>query len=480
MLAEIGQDAYDVFVSDTSIWMEPEGSNGSFSGVALIDELVFSVTIDASELPYYYETYYAAVTPLPMHELGADLTLVETSTGWSLEGDMTTAMEATQTEDGYRYAPTVTCGPYTFGSFSNQIVTMTLNEEFAGDPDGDLPTIETVVVKYIDQSTDIDALIAGEVDIVNGVVEGEKIEKAKAAVEDGVLGESNYARNGFGYVAMACEYGITAIQEVRYAIAYILDTDEIIQSVLGGYGTTVNGDYGVAQWMYQDNEDAVDALPSYSFSIDNANAELDKTDYIYEEDGVTLFDASLATADNGYYRYNSAGEVLELYHMGTEDNTVTDAIENQFNSYCGLVGMKFNIAIVDFDTLLSNYYYRYLLGDDEQHYNTYNLAVSFTAVYDPYGSSYHSDYLGTWVNATQISDPELDALIEDLRETDPTDSESYSEKWLAYQTKWNELLPLVPIYSNSYFDYYSAELEGVNTTSFWDWSNIICKIKFVD
>ena len=61
------------------------------------------------------------------------------------------------------------------------------------------PSIETIIVKTVNATLDVDMLVNGEVDIVQGVVEGDKIEKAKAAEN---VQESTYARNGFGNVPM--------------------------------------------------------------------------------------------------------------------------------------------------------------------------------------------------------------------------------------------------------------------------------------
>ena len=108
----------------------------------------------------------------------------------------------------------------------------------------------------------------GEDDIVQGVVEGDKIEKAKAAEN---VQESTYARNGYGNVPMHTDFGATKEKEVRHAIAYILDKDDLINNILGGYGTTVNSDYATAYWTYQVKKAELDSkLINYAFSIDKA------------------------------------------------------------------------------------------------------------------------------------------------------------------------------------------------------------------
>ncbi|MGL5977808.1 MAG: ABC transporter substrate-binding protein [Erysipelotrichaceae bacterium] len=451
-----------------------DGTAGKFEGVKLIDDSKFSLTIAAENLPYFYEWSYVAVTPVPMHVYAEGATISSDDTGSSIEGtDLVANTKDVASE--FRFRPTVTSGPYTFESYENGQVVLKLNEKFAGDWTGDKPTIGTIVQKSINQTTDMDILVAGETHILAGVVEGEKIEKGKAASN---LAFSQYSRNGYGNVPIATDFGATSDAAVRRAIAYVIDKDTVIQNVLGGYGSTVNGDYGKAQWMYQVNKAEVDALPNYAFSIDNANTELDTTEWVYEADGTTPWDATKAVSATDYYRYNAAGEVLEIRHLGTENNPVTDALEVSFLENYPKVGVKFSLDRTDFAGLLDNYYDGYKLGADRK-YNTFNMATSFTPVYDPYYGSFHSDFAGTQNNPTQISDAYLDATIEAMRNMDPEQKDDYAAAWLAYQTRWNELLPTVPIYANTYFDFYSADLEfDVQTGPMKSWSELICKIKF--
>ena len=73
-------------------------------------------------------------------------------------------------------------------------------------------------------------------------------------------------------------------------------------------------------------------MPFHKYSLSNANASLDASPYKFEADGVTPWDASKATADGEYFRHTAEGEKLVVKHKGTDDNTVTDAVENQFNA----------------------------------------------------------------------------------------------------------------------------------------------------
>jgi len=65
--------------------------------------------------------------------------------------------------------------------------------------------------------------------------------------------------------------------------------------------------------------------------------------------------------------------------------------------------------------------------------------------------------------------------------TYPTADDTYAAWWRMYITRWNYLLPEIPLYSNEYYDLYNAQIKGVEeypTNPFWspssaliDWSS---------
>ena len=464
-----------------------KGETDRFKGVKLIDDYKFSVTIDKEELPYFWEVLYASASPLPMAVWAPEVTIDQNDDGAKLVGPGLEAVDIldedkieagekqehnafTKVASEERFKPTITCGPYKFESFENSAVTVKYNEHFKGTYDGKLPQLEYVIIRSIPQDTDVDQCINGDVDAVTGVIEGEKIEKAKAADSTEV---NYYARNGFGGVFIHCDFGPTADRNVRHALAYLINRDEIIAGVLGGYGSVTNGYYGLAQWMYEDNKAAIDAFPHFTLDTARANELLDLTEWKFEADGTTPFDSAKATG--GYFRYNAAGEKLAIHHFGTEDNVVTDNVEIQFKANAFKAGIDWDLAIGDFDALLDFYYYAYELDPAERYYHTFNLATNFSVAFDPY-YEFHSDWLGTWQNSCQVNDPQLDEIMIRLRKVDPEKPEEFSKIWLEFQERWYELLPTIPLYSNQYYDVYRKEVKGFNTTPFATWAEIICDI----
>lgn len=447
------------------------GESDVLEGVKKIDELTYSVTVSKDKLPYFWELNFMRVYPFPMHTLAPDATIETTDAGSKLVGDLAEAVNLFGSD--YRFAPTVSCGPYSFISFENKQVKLTKNENFAGTWDKKTPSIETIIVKTVNATLDVDMLVNGEVDIVQGVVEGDKIEKAKAAEN---VQESTYARNGYGNVPMHTDFGATKEKEVRHAIAYILDKDDLINNILGGYGTTVNSDYSQASWTYQAKKSELDSkLINYAFSIDKANAELDNSSYKFEADGVTPWDVNKAA--EGYYRHNAEGQPLVITHLGTNDNPVTDTIELQLKQNAHKAGIDFRIERTDFAGLLDAYYYGGAKPESERKYNTFNMAVSFADANDPY-YSYSCPFAGTPTNATNTCDPELDDIIQRLRHTSSEDSEAFADTWVEYQVKWNDIMPMVPIYANQYYDFADADLNGFNTTPFASWAQVICDMSW--
>lgn len=479
-----------------------------FKGVKLLSDMSFSLTIDGSQLPYFYELSLVGTSPMPYHVLaGADFNpavdIISDTNGTKMTAKAFSRIPQIVAPGGYRYAPTVVSGPYKFVSFANQIVTLTKNEHFVGNFEGKVPTIQRVIIRRINQVIDVDLVIGGQVDLIAGVIEGAKIDKAKASANSNV---TYYARNGYGILAINCDFGPTADYRVRQAIGLLVDRNEFVDEILGGYGSLVNSMYGLSQWMYEakkeELEDPITGLINYQLNVNGANLILNETEWKYESDGTTLFDPAKALAQNNgtiegnvYFRHNAAGQVLQINHMGTVENNITDLIGIQFPKYFGRAGIKFTIKFVEFNELLNNYYYSYNLKPtetnptDRRMYHTFNLASNFGAAFDPY-YSFHSDWYDTWYNANQLVDsPDspampleegeltLDELMVLMRELEPTQRDEYLEYWFDFVVRWNKLLPNLPLYSNEYYDVFNKRISGVTTSPFWDWSDAINDIR---
>lgn len=448
------------------------GEIDEFPGARLIDDYTFSLIIDAAELPYFYETTYVLLEPICLDVYAPGAAIISDDNGCCFDKsyDLKAAMQhISETE---RFAPTVACGPYKFLSWENQTVTLEINPYFKGDLDGEKPKIQYVVQKAVNRETDVDAVIAGDLDLVWGVIEGKKIEAAKGS---GTAKLHSYMRAGYGKMSMACDFGPTADVNVRWALAYLVDRATVNDYVLAGYGGIVHAQYGYAQWMYEEAGDELEeTLVAFNLNIDKANEYLDKTEWIYEADGVTPWDASKVQDGVEYFRHNAKGEKLTINHMGTDANSVTDIIEIQYSANAPKAGVEFLVNKGDFNALLQNFQYGFEMGED-RYLNSVNMASSFEPRFDPY-FTWHTDYCGTYYNSCQLSDPELDQIIIDMRSVEPGDNDTYVDLWLKYQHRWQALMPEIPLYSNEYFDITSEYVDGIATSPFHGYEDCICKM----
>lgn len=532
-----------------------EGTSKSFPGVKYVDDQTFELTIDAAELPYFFEVQYVSVAPYPMHRfvpnaaIGEDGSSLAVKEGYTVSDEDKKALvdlynkaietsaketeasvaelEAAKKEDAdnakeydaeiekvkaageeakkaleekianvdavatsdaaalllaagaqevaqvYRFAPDVVCGPYKFVSFQNQIASFTINENYAGDQNGKKPQIKNVIIKKVNDTLDVDLAISGEIDIVAGVVEGEKIEKAKKADSTDVV---SYSRNGYGQIRFLNDLGPTKHKEVRKAIAYLVDRDQFVQNVLGGYGVVVNAGYGLAEWTYQERgEELEEALTQYALNVEKANEELDKTPYVYEQDGTTKWDAAKAKeafeADKenfDYWRYDAEGNKLQVNHYASAGNTVSDTIAGQLPNNGKQAGLFYNMQFGDFATMLE------LLKNpdlDDPKFTAFNMAVNFSIPNHPW-YQYHSSQIGN-DNQNRVNDPELDTLLESMKKLDAKDRDAFLDKWVEFQKWYNDNMPELPLYSNEYYDVFNTRVKGLQTTPTWTWADDI-------
>ena len=468
------------------------GVNGTsagvvFEGVRLTGEYSFAVTIAGVNLPYFYEPVFASFGPSPMHVLApAGASVLSDANGSTMSAGAFANMPSIIAANGFRFAPTVTSGPYKFVSNVNNTTIVELNPNYKGDYRGKKPTIDRVISKEINMLLDVDLVLSGDIDLTAGVIEGEKIEKAKAASASGVKAQF-YNRAGYGFLSLTNDFGPTKDPLVRQAVAFLVDKDYVTDIVLGGYGSPVYSEYGFAQWMAADSEEWLAAnITEYPLNATRANQLLDQTEWKFEADGVTPFSPAKAAAQNTtapfvYVRHNAAREPLVLNHMGSENNDVTTSLQTALPREFAKAGVQFTTVTTTFTVLLDNYldgFKKEATGD--RRYHMFNLATNFSTVYDPY-NSLHSDNLnrGGGFNPWGVNDPEIDRLIIKMRTTEATNRAEYLATWREYQKRWNTLMPVVPLYSNQIFDIAGPRVRNMETTPFWNWAADIIDIEIV-
>ena len=98
------------------------------------------------------------------------------------------------------------------------------------------------------------------------------------------------------------------------------------------------------------------------------------------------------------------------------------------------------------------------------------LATNFDLVFDP--TVHFAEEQGGW-SYTNIWDEQLYSEALAMRETEPGDVLTYLQHWVAFQERFNTVLPMLPVYSNLYFDFFTDSLQEYEITETITWSQAI-------
>lgn len=131
----------------------------------------------------------------------------------------------------------VSTGPYVFDGYKDQVITLKAFPGYWGGP----PQIETVIFKYIpDENTRVAALQAGEVDALAdvGVILPEQVPLLQANKDIQLLTVKVLTS-----IYMVCQTEKAPLDNpaVRRAVALLLDREQLVDKLLGGYGTPAKG-----------------------------------------------------------------------------------------------------------------------------------------------------------------------------------------------------------------------------------------------
>ena len=448
-------------------WLD--GSADAFAGVHLVDDMTFSLTVKAEELPYHFDITYATIRPRPLHVIAPECDVEDTENGATITGDFTTELlqeTINNVETGYRYNPKVTCGPYLFDNFdeASQQATLKANPEFVGDYRGVKPSIETLVIKTVSSDTMMNELESGSVDLLYGCSGGDTINAGLDLVEEGKAADATYMRNGYGKIQFDCSVFPTDSQNVRQAIAYCLDRNEFARQYTGGYGSVVHSFYGLAQWEYQDSVEWINEnLNTYEMNVDAAKELL-------EADGWNLNADGTPYSGTGTRYKEVDGEIVPLVitWCNSEGNPVSELLATMLPETMAEAGIELQATTTDFATLQNG-----ILHAGDTMYNMYNLATGFATANSPwYYFSSDEAWMGNY-NTNWIADEELNDAVVPLKSIPYEDSEAWLEAWQNFIKVWNEKLPDVPLYSDEYYDFHSTRVQGWENTATWGWQNAV-------
>ncbi len=471
------------------------GNAKTLAGFRIITDNMLQITMKAESLPYFYELNRLNILPYPITEIAPGTKVMDDGEGVYLTQPLTADLLLEYVLDekiGYLSRPRVTSGPYVLESFDGTTAKFAINPLYKGNEAGMVPRIGEIEYTTADNGNMVKWLAEGRLDLLNKVTMAEPIQQGIQLVRSDPESFSmdNTMRTGLTMLWFTETSRIAQETAVRKAIAYCFDRDSFVQEYTGSFGMKTDGFYGLGQWMYrvasgqaeppvllpenptEQEENAyeaanaawknitLDGLTLYENNTEEAIRLLEEAGWNLNENGEP-FDR---TKDR--VRYKKNGEELTrlaLTLVMPESAEARTAIEKHLVNRLRAAGITLKVKTISMKALQDAYEGRTDSGADMLY-----LGDNFSVAFDPEVFAPHAD--GTELSALK---EELYSMALDLVRTEPNDLIGFEQKWIRLQERITETLPLVPVYTNVYFDFFCRKLHNYQISHAKGWGEAI-------
>lgn len=459
-------------------------------GIRIINDRILRITAKADSLPYFYELSRLEVNPYPVQVIAPGIEVKDDGKGVYLADAIpadTVNTTVLDPENGYLSHPSVVTGAYKLESFDGKTARFAINEYYKGNREGRLPSIE--VIEYTSTKNDdmLRLLNNGTYDLLNKVTMKESIEQGFAYVHmpNGRVTSAGYPRTGLSMLWFAENSPKVQDLAVRKAIAYCFDRDAFIEAYTNGCGKRVDGMYGIGQWMFllathKINAPVSKSLPAEEYQNEieyYQNVSLDRL-HIYKFDvyqGAYELNKSGWGRNKSDVRFKEAADGTEItlnLVIGVPDSTeAREYLDEYLMKNLEKIGIKTTLKIMSMEELQKAYNGEIsgvdllYLGEDFHELLNVNM---FKPVEE-------TNETQTEKNSLVFVKDEIYELARDMVKTKPGDIKSFITKWVVMQEKISETLPLIPVYSNEYYDFYTKELHDYQITEYATWAEAVVK-----
>lgn len=477
----------------------------TFSGVRLLSDYSFSLTVSAEKNPAHHSYIYACLSPYVIeHILGTDVTVKDSDNGVYLDGTWydrknSVYIKASHLDNASRNLTSYAfSGPYTVSEWDPEKseCTLTVNPNYKGNYEGVKPSIETLVYTKVNKDSQFDALTSGAVDIISGISGNSGADTALDAVRHsgGALAATYYLEAGYKKLSLNCDFGATSFLSVRKALSYALDAEQVSKDISGGYGTAIYAPYSDEFDMWKQSN-AIE-LTEYSYSLKNAKDALVEGGWIYNADGSSYSEKAggvrykklsayesetydganlsysvLSSDGKTEYKTELVGEDFyipcAISWLGLKDDRFTSLISQRLieEKLASSLGIAISLTLADGST-----------PDSRSAYGMYSTEESYTSAiyeacggsYDPYDSLFPYGEGGlTLSEAQELSGGKLGIdYLSRAMIADSSSPEEYNEWWGEYLERWNALIPDIALCSIYRFDLYNSKIKGLDTSPF--------------
>ena len=485
------------------------GKTAYLAGIHVPDSQTIAITIDSAYLPFFYEMALLDCYPYPIGVIAPGCRVADDGNGVYIANGDPNATDPMFTSEllkktildektGYRSHPSVTCGPYMLTAYDGQTVELALNPYYKGNSDGVKPVIPRLTYKTVANADMVRAFSSGEVGLLNKVVSPAVLDEAiRLTAEQEYYSMTSYARSGMSYIAFCCERMPVQSQAVRQAIALCVDKDAFVADAVGDYGLRVDGDYGIGQWMYtlvtstenypaREPGEGANAAAQEAYEAELREWKELSMDSVRRYDLNTSEAVQLLAAD-GWTLNRTGGNFdpakddvrcklvdgalipLDLKLSCPVESAIAALLEHHLAAHLAEAGVRLTVEELPVSDLL-----RRLYRQTERDCDMIYIATNFGIVFDP-AASFRPDPDGAvnQSNYTAVNDLTLYDLAVAMRTTEPGDLLGYCRKWIAFQERFQEVEPMIPLYSGVYFDFYPRILQNYDISASATWGEAI-------
>ena len=486
------------------------GRTETLAGLSVIDDFHLVFVVRKESLPYFYELSRLNFSPYPIGTIAPGCKVYDDGAGVYIGNEKKKETEPLFTEEllretiltpesGYLFHPVPGSGPYTIQSFDGTTAEFAVNPWYKGNEAGEKPRIAGITYTHALNDTMITELGTGKFALLNKVMLAESIQQGlKLNAEQPQYTRATYPRTGLTYFYFLPTSPIAQSEKVRKAMAYCLDKAAFIRDYTGAYGIEADGLYGLSQWMYQiatgamiytppngeplskEEEEAweainLDGLTRYPFNPEEAVRLLEEDGWTLNEKGETF------TSGKDSIRYKETDGTLQPLQL-TISYTKTTEIEQPLTQYFidNLTQAGFQVALIQ-STIgeLEHVFDGTASADCDLLYlgNNFSTAFNPSAIF-AVGTRILTDSMAK--DSLPAVHSELFSMAEDMDRTEPEDVLTYMQKWVSFQERLSETLPILPVYINVYFDFYTKDIHEYWIADQSTWADAIVPVRMYD
>ena len=317
-------------------------------------------------------------------------------------------------------------GPYKFSEKKNNSYYFVKNNRWHG---GEASEKTVIITTLKDKQSAIYAFEANEGDVISS-----KIMNLKENTPRGKIKIQSYTSNNLTFLGMNTSEGILSKAEIRQAISYLIDKEEIVKNDVYSQGVAVNVPIYPGVWFYSSQNDMVETKAEDNYLEPLLNAE-----GWYKKNGIYAKDFGEYEAD------------LTLSILVNKDNSEKTAIAKRIASALGRSGIVVKIKAVPYE----QYSGRVRSGD----FSMFIGEMAADKNMDP------SKFVKSGRNFFLYSNSDMDSIVNRMARAE--NNEELIAVCSEFVGKFNEQMPFVPLFFRNEALICNSVLAGYHTANYY-------------